>query len=68
MKTYIKPHFEQIALLTEPLLDVSLPFDQTDHGKADAIPRRAFMPQFGFTPDFGINSENNISGGSAFPM
>ena len=49
MKTYIKPQFEQIAILTEPLLDVSLPFDQTDHGRADAFPYRGFLPP----PQFG---------------
>jgi hypothetical protein len=49
MKTYIKPQFEQIAILTEPLLDVSLPFDQTDHGRAEAFPYRGFLPP----PQFG---------------
>lgn len=43
MKTYIKPHFEQVSLSAYTLMTestVSLPFDETEHGKAEAFPIR----------------------------
>ena len=43
MKTYIKPHFVQVSLSAEMLMTestISLPFDETEHGKAEAPPIR----------------------------
>lgn len=39
-KTYIKPFIEQVSLSLEMMLTVSLPFDKTEHGKAEAFPHR----------------------------